>query len=169
MPGLVMRRGGLRLLIAGCILALAVQRSLLGAGAHRLSPQGPGDQGPSLRGATGPSAISDSIRSTRSGAYSAAQAGRGVEIYALNCVSCHTAISHTGPAFVDKWEGRSLWELYQFVSESMPKSEPGSLSPGEYTRVLAYMLQMNGAPAGPDDLVSDSTVLKKIRIELKSR
>jgi len=136
----------LHLLFAGCILAVVAHRQSHAAGAG-----------------------ADSLRSTRTGAYTEVQAGRGKELYTLNCVSCHTAITHTGPAFVDKWEGRLLWELYQFLSESMPKSEPGSLTPGEYSRVLAYMLQMNGAPAGPVELLPDSTALKLIRIELKPR
>ncbi len=139
----------MRLLFAGGILALVAQ--------------------PSLPGKAGPEAIADSVRSTRSGAYTAVQAGLGKELYLLNCVSCHSAISHTGPAFVAKWEGRLLWELYRFVSESMPKSEPGSLSPSEYSKVLAYVLRMNGAPVGPDELIPDSTVLKQIRIELQPR
>lgn len=149
----------MRLVIAGCILAVVTQQVWPGAI----------DLGPSLRRNAGPEAIWDSIRSTRSGAYSAVQARQGKELYALNCVSCHTPVSHTGPAFVDKWESRLLWELYQYISEAMPKSEPGSLSRGEYTRVLAYLLQMNGAPAGLDELTPDSTALKQIRIELKPR
>lgn len=149
----------MRLVIAGCILALLALESLPGA-TDRALP---------LRGATRSGAMSDSIRSTRSGAYTALQASRGKELYALNCVSCHTPVSHTGPAFVEKWESRLLWELYRYISEAMPKSEPGSLSRGEYTRVLAYLLQMNGAPAGPDELIPDSTALKQIRIELKPR
>jgi hypothetical protein len=116
-----------------------------------------------------PAGISDTTRSTRAGAYTESQANRGKELYALNCVSCHSAASHTGPAFVANWDGRSLWEFFQYVSESMPKSEPGSLTPGEYSRVLAYLLRMNGAPAGSGELTPDSTALKQIRIELKPR
>lgn len=143
----------MRLVIAGCILAQLAVPSPSGA---------PGSQGRIQ-------AIPDTARSTRSGAYTVEQATSGKELYVLNCVSCHTAVTHTGPGFVDKWEGRPLWELYQYMSESMPKSEPGGLTPGEYSRVLAYMLQMNGAPAGNAELVADSTALKQIRIELKPR
>ena len=139
----------MRLWTAGCILALTAQDS--------------------FRGAASPSAVSDSTRSTRDGAYTAEQAIRGKELYAMHCVSCHSAVSHAGVAFVDKWDGRLLWELYRFVSEFMPKSEPGSLSPGEYSRVLAYLLQMNGVPAGPDELTPDSTALQQIRLDLKPR
>ena len=109
----------------------------------------------------------DSTRSTRTGVYSAGQAVSGKALYAMHCVSCHTAISHTGPEFVTKWEGRPFWELFSFIRESMPKSEPGSLSPREYIAVLAYMLEMNGMPAGPIELPADSSGLAQIRINIK--
>jgi len=106
-------------------------------------------------------------RSTRAGVYTASQATRGREVYQLSCMSCHTPASHAGAAFVAKWEGRPLWELFRFVSDAMPKSEPGSLTERQYTLVLAYLLKMNGMPAGREELTADSLALQKIRIELK--
>jgi alcohol dehydrogenase (cytochrome c) len=47
----------------------------------------------------------------------------------------------------------------------MPKSDPGSLSPGEYARVLAYLLSLNGMPVGKDELPTDANGLKRIRID----
>jgi hypothetical protein len=138
----------------GCILALS---------AHQAAP--------ALASAIGalPGVPQDSTRSTRSGAYTTAQATQGKELYAMHCVSCHTVGFHTSPAFVSKWDGRPLWELYRYVSQSMPKSEPGSLSPGEYSRLLAYLLKLNGAPAGSGEMTPDSTALSQIRIELQPR
>lgn len=109
----------------------------------------------------------ESLRSTRSGVYSAAQASKGREIYSLSCVSCHTPVTHTGPAFAAKWNGQPLSELFQYITESMPKQDPGSLSSEEYTQVLAYLLKLNGMPAGTGELPGDSTALHKIRIDLK--
>ena len=114
------------------------------------------------------SRVSAQDRSTRAGVYTASQAERGQEIYELSCRSCHTPASHAGPVFAAKWQGKSLWELFRYVSEAMPKSEPGSLTEGQYTRVMAYLLKMNGMPAGSDALPADSLELKKIRIELKA-
>lgn len=110
----------------------------------------------------------DSTRSTRAGVYSSEQAAKGKDLYAMHCVSCHVAVTHTGPEFAAKWEGRTFWDLFSFVRESMPKSEPGSLTPGEYLRVLAYMLKMNGMPAGEAPLPTDSTRLTRIRLDFKS-
>jgi mono/diheme cytochrome c family protein len=106
-------------------------------------------------------------RTTRSGVFTTQQASRGSEIYALNCVSCHTAATHAGPAFAAKWDGRPLAELYRFMTQEMPKQDPGILSPKEYTLVLAYMLRMNGMPAGPDELPEDPALLERIRIDLR--
>jgi mono/diheme cytochrome c family protein len=106
-------------------------------------------------------------RSTRAGVYTADQALKGQELYAMHCVSCHSAITHTGPEFAGKWEGRPFWELYSFVREEMPKSDPGSLTEREYITVLAYVLKMNGMPPGEAALSTDSTELSRIRIEFK--
>ena len=106
-------------------------------------------------------------RSTRAGVYTADQALKGQELYAMHCVSCHSAVTHTGPEFAAKWEGRPFWELYSFVRDAMPKSDPGSLTEREYITVLAYMLRMNGMPAGEAALSADSTELSRIRIEFK--
>ena len=106
-------------------------------------------------------------RSTRAGVYTAGQAAQGQELYAMHCQSCHPAITHTGPQFAAKWDGRPFWELYSFVRDEMPKSDPGSLSEREYITVLAYVLKMNGMPPGEAPLSTDSTQLSRIRIEFK--
>lgn len=109
----------------------------------------------------------DSVRATLVGVYTAAQAARGRSIYQLSCASCHSAASHAGPIFAAKWEGRLLWDLYRYVSEQMPKSDPGSLAPDEYASLVAYLLKMNDMPSGAAQVPTDSTMLKRIRIVLK--
>jgi mono/diheme cytochrome c family protein len=132
----------LRVWLAGCIIAVPVS-------------------------ARAQSSNGETVRTTRAGVYTAAQAARGSEIYALNCASCHTAATHAGPGFAAKWSGRPLAELYRYVNQEMPKQDPGILSPQEYTLVLAYLLRMNGMPAGPEELPADPARLEKIRIDLK--
>ncbi len=106
-----------------------------------------------------------SVRSTKDRIYTSAQAAQGRDIYDGRCKSCHTAISHTGPPFRANWDKRPLVELYDYMLEKMPKDAPGTLSSDEYTLVLAYILRMNGMPAGSDDLPSDKRALKAIRID----
>jgi mono/diheme cytochrome c family protein len=105
------------------------------------------------------------VRSTKDRVYSAVQALQGRDVYLGRCQSCHTAISHTGAPFRANWDKRPLSELYDYMMEKMPKDSPGTLSTDEYTKVLAYILRMNGMPAGADDLPSEKSALKAIRID----
>ncbi len=97
----------------------------------------------------------------------ASQAERGSEIYVNVCKSCHTPASHTAAAFTAKWQGHPLAELYSYVRNAMPKSDPGSLTERQYILVLAYLLKLNGMPAGAEELPGDSLALSRIRIEFK--
>ena len=103
--------------------------------------------------------------STRAGVYTAAQADRGRVTYAGMCHSCHTPASHTGATFAKLWVGRTLADLFGYMSVQMPKNDPGSLSPDQYADVMAYLLKMNKLPAGKSELPADSAALAMIRIE----
>ena len=82
------------------------------------------------------------------------------------CVSCHPRGTYSTPAFKAAWTGRPLSDLFDLVRERMPKNDPASLTPGEYAQVVAYLLKINDAPAGEDELPADSEALKRIRIEM---
>ena len=105
---------------------------------------------------------------TMSGVYTPAQARRGEETYMNICVACHPAGTYATPAFKVTWSGRSLADLFALVSETMPKQDPGSLLPEEYAQVIAYILKVNGMPAGKSDIPPDVGELKRIRIDLPS-
>jgi mono/diheme cytochrome c family protein len=104
--------------------------------------------------------------STASGVYTAAQAVRGEETYMNVCVACHPAGTYTTPVFREKWHSKPLSEFFALVSETMPKQEPASLTPKEYVEVLAYLLKINGAPDGKEELPADTAALKKFKIEM---
>jgi mono/diheme cytochrome c family protein len=110
----------------------------------------------------------DSV-STSSGVYTSAQAQRGEQTYMSMCVSCHPSGTYTAPAFREKWNGTPLSELYAFVSSAMPQNAPGSLEPDEYAQVIAYLLKINGAPAGRSELSPDSKALRRIRISFPAK
>jgi mono/diheme cytochrome c family protein len=105
-------------------------------------------------------------RTTADGVYTAAQAKSGGDLYTMLCQSCHAAITHTGTPFRAKWVGRTLADLYTYIREEMPKTEPGSLSEEEYTLVLAYILRMNGMPAGRRALDPADGSMTRIRIDM---
>lgn len=112
-----------------------------------------------------PAAAQQLPSSTGKGVYSDEQAVRGRDVYLGNCKSCHTPESHTGAIFKTTWEGRSLADLFGYISNRMPKNEPGSLSPQENADVLAYLLKLNRMPSGVAEIPADSIALKPVRIE----
>lgn len=108
----------------------------------------------------------DSVRSTLAGVYSAAQSARGKEVFTESCLECHTTADHSGQSFQNSWIGHMLSELMQYLRDKMPKSNPGSLTPEQYSEVTAFILSLNGLPAGEVDLPTDSLQLRNIRIEI---
>lgn len=119
--------------------------------------------------ATAHAQAGEEVRSTRSGVYTDAQAARGKDIYVGTCRECHTPASHTGVTFRNAWEGRRLSELLAFMTEKMPKNSPGSLTSDEYAAVTAYILMLNGLPAGDEELPADTVAARRIRIETSGR
>jgi mono/diheme cytochrome c family protein len=127
---------------------------LLGARAEAQTPKSPATR------------VSDAPAgpSTLSGVYTTEQAARGKDVYAGNCRSCHTPMSHTGEMFATWWGGKQLSDLFTFVSTQMPKNDPGSLSAEDAADVVAYLLQMNGMPPGKMEISPDADSLRKYRI-----
>lgn len=106
---------------------------------------------------------------TASGVYTAAQAARGEQTYMNVCVSCHPIGTYAAEAFRDKWNGAPLSRLFDVVTDTMPKTEPGSLDTQDYIQVISYILKINGAPPGKTPLPADTDELKKIRLYLPRR
>ncbi len=107
-------------------------------------------------------------QTTRDGIFTAAQAAQGRDLYLGLCQSCHTAISHTGAPFKEHWVGKPLSDLMTYILTLMPKSAPGTLEPDDAALLLAYILKLNGMPAGSGTLTADIPQLKQIRIELNA-
>lgn len=104
--------------------------------------------------------------STMTGVFTAAQAARGEETYMTICVGCHPAGTYTGKTFSASWGNRPLSDLFSIIKNTMPKVDPGTLSPEETSQVIAYILKSNGVPPGKTELPSEVAPLKNIRIEM---
>jgi len=104
-------------------------------------------------------------KSTQAGVYSPVQAAKGEETYFSVCVACHPPGTYKGGTFKSNWDGKLLSDLFDQVSEKMPKNEPGSLSLEQYAQLIAYILKVNDMPAGKTDMPADSALLKDIKIE----
>lgn len=101
---------------------------------------------------------------SKAGVYTSAQASKGERTYMNYCVSCHPPGTYSATAFREKWNGHLVSELFSFMSTQMPKEQPGTLEDIDYANVIAYLLKINGAPAGKTDLPADEKALKWIRI-----
>jgi len=121
--------------------------------------------GPATAQTPAAQAAPPAAKTTKGRVYSAPQASRGEQTYMSACVSCHPPATYKGAVFLN-WQGRSLAELFDFLTDKMPKNEPGSLSPKEYTQVMAYLLKINGMPAGRAELPADPAALRGITINI---
>jgi quinoprotein glucose dehydrogenase len=107
-------------------------------------------------------------RSVLDGVYSKDQAAKGRTTFQTICAECHTSGQFRGEAFQRTWQGRSVHDLFELLRTTMPQDNPGGLARTEYTAVIAYILELNGFPAGPSQLPADATALRQIRVEIKT-
>jgi mono/diheme cytochrome c family protein len=91
--------------------------------------------------------------------YTTAQATAGAAHYAALCSVCHGAQMQgvvgpalKGPNFASVKAGFAVGDIFTIVANNMPASDPGSLAPDVYVKVMAYLLQQNGYPAGQTPL-----------------
>lgn len=103
-------------------------------------------------------------RPASSGAYTEAQAALGENVYKALCSACHVPSDQSGEQFKMNWFGRTVFDYFTTLKKTMPDDNPGGLSDDEYTRVTAYILKLNGFPAGADSLAADSTAMRRIKI-----
>jgi mono/diheme cytochrome c family protein len=113
-------------------------------------------------------------KSAWDGVYSDKQAKRGEDLYVDNCLDCHTEHRSDDPAypnpvlvgkaFIQKWDKRTVNELFSYMRTKMPPNSPGSLGSRDYIDIVAYVLKSNKFPAGKDELTQDVGVLNKITI-----
>ena len=96
------------------------------------------------------------------GVYTAQQADRGEREFGRSCEHCHgkdlegdggrEVPALAGDAFLGKWRGRPVKELYELLRQSMPADNRGKLSARSYTELVAFLLKTNGFPDGATDL-----------------
>lgn len=111
------------------------------------------------------SSVVPPARSVRDSTYTTAQAGRGEARFKEICAGCHVASQFTGATFLRSWSGRTVYDLFYLIRTTMPFDNPGHLSRESYADVLAYVLRLNGFPAGGAELPSDEAALKQVRID----
>jgi mono/diheme cytochrome c family protein len=104
--------------------------------------------------------------------YTEGQALRGREAYTTACAHCHSSDllgdvrleipSLAEDDFVVRWGNRTAAELLKMISTDMPADKPGQLTAAAYADILAYILQVNGFPAGATELRPDAASLDQL-------
>jgi mono/diheme cytochrome c family protein len=100
-------------------------------------------------------------RTVWDGAYTEAQAARGVMTFGQSCAGCHALGAEgkaplAGEPFRKSFEQKTVGDLLKFVSTYMPNGQPGSLNESTYNDLVAVILKTNGFPAGPTELGRDT-------------
>lgn len=112
------------------------------------------------------------LASVLAGAYSEQQAIRGQALYYEHCLSCHGEMLNgldqapplAGPQFSGIWDGEPLAALVDRI-DTMPPTDPGSLSRSDNVDILAYMLWYNGLPIGDSALGTEQSVLTQMTFQ----
>ena len=144
--------------------------------------------GPAVAAAATQASASGATRSVMDGVYTTAQAARGRGHYETQCILCHLergqgqqaeaeiigqsleregdseAPELAGAAFLKKWTGRTVQELFEITATTMPVGGGGTLSPQEYADLLAYLFELNMFPAGTQELPPAGDQLTEIAI-----
>ena len=109
-------------------------------------------------------------RDVDDGVYTAAQAEGGQALYMMQCAGCHdTSLAGgqgpplSGDAFVGGWSSLPLSDLVGKIRNTMPENAPGQLTPAQAASLVAYVIQVNGFPAGAAELSDDAAELSQIR------
>lgn len=105
-------------------------------------------------------------RTTADSTFTDAQAERGAQVFTRVCLECHAREDMRNPDFKGKWSGQSTFDLFKNISTTMPDNNPGMLAVGEYVDVVAYILKINGVPAGAAELAADSTAMRAAKMNL---
>ena len=114
-----------------------------------------------LAGACAPARPAAPVPEPDPGLYTEAQAARGKNEFAGTCAECHYASEFRGSKFQFTWGRRTVGDLYTDIVGNMPEDDPGSLSDQAYVDVVAYILQLNGFPAGSAELPADEDVMAR--------
>jgi mono/diheme cytochrome c family protein len=101
-------------------------------------------------------------KSVLDGVYTEAQASSGKAAFTEICSACHSSSQFSG--LVKLWAGRTVYDLFEQIRTTMPYDGPGRLSREEYAAIIAYLINLNGYPAGTSALANDPALLKQIKI-----
>lgn len=167
--------GGLGRQQSADVLAYVLSRGNVPAGTKEIAP--------GVEPQKTPAPVAGSAPVPADAFYTETQALRGQVLFGKVCTPCHTATPHFTAA---KLAGRGFWlgsqrifmdlggrglarypsvyHIYRRIRDTMPSYDATSVSPIDKVDILAFLLKMNGFPAGPLPLTSDTTVMKTMKV-----
>src|SRR5438552_8044944 len=107
--------------------------------------------------------------------FTAAQAKNGEAVYNRACASCHgrtltggSAPPLTGAGFARSWRDPriTLDDLFFVMRTTMPPRQSNALTADERVDAFAYILSVNGYPAGPSALALNTPALKTLAVDI---
>src|SRR5436190_9295826 len=109
------------------------------------------------------------------GVFTSAQASRGKAALSQNgCNGCHGAElagdrgpSLKGDRFITAWENGSVNKLFTKIRDTMPPLNAEQVSPATKADIIAYLLEVNGFPAGTSELPAEPAALDSVQIVRK--
>lgn len=107
-------------------------------------------------------ADADTQKTVLDGVYTEAQAEEGADVYLNICTGCHEDIDFMDPVFHEAWADQPVYFLFKDILTLMPDDNPGILTREEVAVSLAYILRLNGYPAGDTPLPTEDAALREI-------
>jgi alcohol dehydrogenase (cytochrome c) len=112
-------------------------------------------------------------KSTNDGIFTDAQARRGDSMYKEQCATCHgDNLEGSGPMpalagkdFLANWQGKTVGDLFDKTSTTMPATAPGSLTPAQAADIVSYLLASSRFKSGSTELVPKVEALQQFKIE----
>lgn len=106
------------------------------------------------------------------GVYTAEQADRGMGFFGTDCATCHSNTargSSAAPGLIgytldSKYADQSLYTYFDYMRSNMPPGNAGWFTDQEYADIVAYLLELHGAPAGDAELEGTQEALSTITI-----
>jgi PQQ-dependent dehydrogenase (methanol/ethanol family) len=109
--------------------------------------------------------------------YTDAQATMGESLFRQSCAACHgttltggTAPPLAGPAFETSWSDPrvTIADVFFIARTTMPPRASNTLTAQDHAAVFAYLLKMNGFPAGTTPLTATSEALESAHVAIAS-
>ena len=131
---------------------------------------------------TGAAALSGAQAPTgapaRPAMYTDAQAAMGETLYRQSCAACHgatltggTAPPLAGPTFDTSWSDPrvTIADVFFIARTTMPPRASNTLTAQDHAAVFAYLLKMNGFPAGATPLTATSEALESAHVAVANQ